>query len=203
MEVDFNQLTPSQVYHSIVQTLIPRPIAWVLSLNKNQSCNLAPFSYFNAVSSDPPLVMISVGKKADGSFKDTKINIEARKHFVIHLPSVEQALAVNNSSATLANEQSEVDALDLETTDFELSPLPRLKDCPVAYACELFDILEIGQTPMAMILGKITALYIDDDIIEQPLDNQAVINSSKMNPLARLGGIDYSSLGKTFSIKRP
>ena len=85
MYLDLSQLSASQVYFTMTQTLIPRPIAWVLSDNGNDSLNLAPFSYFNAVSSDPPLIMLSVGFKPDGTHKDTAINIEQRKDFIVHL----------------------------------------------------------------------------------------------------------------------
>ena len=71
MILDLSALQPAQVYFQMIQTLVPRPIAWVLSEIENDKYNLAPFSYFNAVCSDPPLIMLSVGKKPDGSFKDT------------------------------------------------------------------------------------------------------------------------------------
>ena len=82
MDIDLAALGPAQVYGLMTQTLIPRPIAWVLSENSDGGLNLAPFSYFNAVCSSPPLVMISVGKKPDGSFKDTRVNIEGRRFTV-------------------------------------------------------------------------------------------------------------------------
>lgn len=203
MEIDFTQLTPAQVYRTVIQTLIPRPIAWVLSPNKNRSFNLAPFSYFNAISSDPPLIMLSVGKKTDGSFKDTRVNIEARQDFVLHIPCGSQAQTVTDSSASLANELSEVDNLQLETVPFEASPLPRIKDCPVAYYCRLFEILEMGYTPMSMIVGEIKAVYIDERIIQSNTSNELEIDAAEMDPLARLGGIQYATLGNILAIKRP
>ena len=202
MDIDFNDLSPAQVYRTMIQTLIPRPIAWVLSENKNQSFNLAPFSYFNAVSSDPPILMFSVGKREDGSAKDTRINIQTHKKFVIHIPSALQIDAVNASSASLPNEQSEVSEFNLETTKFAGSTLPRIVGCPVAYACELFEIMEIGNTPMAMILGKITAAYIDNEVLQVSSD-KLLVDAEKLNPLGRLGGINYVSMGEVLSRKRP
>ena len=203
MEIDFNNLSASEVYRSVIQTLVPRPIAWVLSENNNLSLNLAPFSYFNAVSSEPPVLMISVGKKPDGSFKDTRVNIEARKHFVIHIPSVEQIDSVNASSATLENEESEVNQFNIETIPFAGSALPRIKNCPVAYACELFDLIEIGKTPMTMILGRITTAYISDDIIQSSKSEKLLIDAKKLNPLGRLGGLNFVSMGEVMSRDRP
>ncbi len=203
MELDFTELSPAEVYRTMVQTLVPRPVAWVLSLNHNHSFNLAPFSYFNAVSSDPPLVMLSVGKKSDGSFKDTRVNIEARPDFVIHIPAASQAQAVTDSSASLPLDQSEVEELQLETVRFADAPLPRIKNCPVAYYCRLHEILEIGATPMSMILGHIHTAYIDDRILRNVKDQSIEVDAVKMNPLARLGGIQYALLGDVLSINRP
>ncbi len=203
MDIDFSELSAAEIYHTMVQTLVPRPVAWVLSQNNNQSLNLAPFSYFNAVSSDPPLIMISVGKKSDGSFKDTRVNIEERQDFVIHIPSGSQAQEVTASSATFPREQSEVENLQLPTTEFSGSPLPRIEGCPVAYYCQLFDIMEIGATPMSMILGQIQSAYIDDHILRDVNTQVPTVDTKKMDPLARLGGIQYALLGDILSINRP
>ena len=203
MDIDFSELSPSQVYSTVIQTLVPRPIAWVLSENRNLSYNLAPFSYFNAVSSDPPVVMMSLGRQSDGAMKDTHMNIQSRQHYVIHIPAADQVDAVNASSATLENEQSEVDEFNIQTTSFKGSPLPRIVGCPIAFACELFDIIEIGNTPMTMILGEIKAAYINDDILDAAEPDKLRVNTQKMNPLARLGGPSYASLGKIITRKRP
>lgn len=126
MIVDFDQLTPGQRYIQTIQTLIPRPIAWVLSENADGGFNLAPFSFFTAICSDPALLMLSLGHKPDGSLKDTRTNLEARGFCVIHIPDRAMLEAMNASSATLPAGESEVDKLGLELTDFEGFRLPRL-----------------------------------------------------------------------------
>ena len=107
MIIDFAELSPSQAYFTMIQTVIPRPIAWVMSVNEGGNYNLAPFSYFNAVCSDPPLLLISVGKKPDGSFKDTRVNIEQRKEFVVHVAHRGLLDELNDSSATLPYGESD------------------------------------------------------------------------------------------------
>ena len=102
MYINFGQMKPQEIYITMTQTVIPRPIAWILSENSDQSFNLAPYSYFNAVSSDPPLIMISAGVKPDGAVKDTRDNISDRKDFVVHISSLEQIDEMNASSANLA-----------------------------------------------------------------------------------------------------
>ena len=153
MILDLSELKPAQVYFHMIQTLIPRPIAWVLSEIERDKYNLAPFSYFSAVCSDPPLIMLSVGKKPDCSFKDTRVNIEQRKDFVVHIAHREVMDELNQSSATLAADISELDQIGIETTAFEGSRLPRIKACKIAYSCECYQIHELGSTPQSIIYG--------------------------------------------------
>ena len=119
MIINLSDLKPAQVYFQMIQTLIPRPIAWVLSEIDPGKYNLAPFSYFNAVCSNPPLIMLSVGKKPDGGHKDTRVNIEQRNDFVVHIAHREVLDDLNQSSATLDANTSEVDLLGIETTAFD------------------------------------------------------------------------------------
>ncbi len=86
MILDFATLTGGQSYFQIIQTLMPRPIAWVLTEHENGSYNLAPFSFFTAVCSEPPILMLSVGLKPTGEFKDTRTNLERSQRCVIHIP---------------------------------------------------------------------------------------------------------------------
>ncbi len=203
MDIDLKTLSPTDVYFSMIQTLVPRPIAWVLSENANGRYNLAPFSYFTAVSSSPPLVMISVGKKPDGSDKDTHINIKTRQHFVIHIPCRNQLEAMNQSSVTLPAEQSEVDRLHLETVNFSGSPLPRLKDAKIALGCECYEIHEIGDTPQAMILGRVNQIYIDDEVLTFDAKNRYHVDTQKLDPVARLGASEYLLGGEVIKLRRP
>lgn len=203
MYLDFDNLSANQVYHCMTQTLVPRPIAWVLSDNGTvESYNLAPFSYFTAVSSNPPLVMLSIGKKADGSDKDTTVNIKQAKYCVVHIASASQAAQVTESARSLAHGESELALLQLPICEFADFRLPRLKDAPIAMACELYDIQSVGNTPQAMILLKVLHLYIDDKVAT--VNQQRVeVNSNLLNPLGRLGGGEYWANGSSFSIARP
>ncbi|MDY0002465.1 MAG: flavin reductase family protein, partial [Polyangia bacterium] len=123
MWIDLGALSPNQVYFTLTQALVPRPIAWVLSENPDGGLNLAPFSYFTAISSDPPLVLISTSRKPTGEPKDTRVNIEAREDFVVMIPHRELLEEMNSSSATFPFGVSEVEALGLSTVPFEGSRL--------------------------------------------------------------------------------
>lgn len=202
MILDLENLPTSQIYHTLIQTIIPRPIAWVLSENANGTHNLAPFSYFNGVSSEPPIVSISVGRKEDGSQKDTWNNIENRGHFVIHIPHRDMADPVTQSATTLPQGESEIDFLKLETESVVNWPLPRLRQGRVAFLCERFAIHAIGKGPQGLILGRVTTVYLDE-AITQSENRQLKIDANAMDPIARLGGNDYTTLGETISIERP
>jgi flavin reductase (DIM6/NTAB) family NADH-FMN oxidoreductase RutF len=202
MNIDVDCLTPDQVYFRMTQTLIPRPIAWVLSENSDGSLNLAPFSYFNAVCSDPPLVMISVGKKPDGSPKDTRANIEERGHFVIHIAHRDQVQSLSESSATLAAGESEVTRLGLATTPFDGFDLPRLADCPIAYACERWEIREIGGARQSLILGRVRRVFVDDAVTTVDDRGRLRVDAAKVNPIARLGPDQYLAGGEVLRVPR-
>lgn len=199
MYLDLQTLSRGDIYRAMIQTIIPRPVAWVLSENETGNYNLAPFSYFNAVASDPPLVMLSMGKKPTGAEKDTRRNIRERSRFVIHIPHREQAAAVTASAAVLGHGESEVERLGLELVPFEGSPLPRLAACRIAMACERYQIIDIGAVPQAVVLGEVKGIYIDDAV----LDADGRVLADQVDPLARLGGDDYGVLGEVITIARP
>ena len=203
MYIDFNELSPNQIYITTTQTLIPRPIAWVLSENAQGRYNLAPFSYFNAVCSDPPLILVSVGKKPDGSFKDTRVNIEHRDDFVVHIAHQELMEPLNQSSATLPAEISEVDQLGLSTTEWPGSRLPRLTECRIAFACERYQIHEIGGTPQSLILGLVKGVYVDDAITSRDAKGRLKVHAERLNPIGRLGAGEFMIFGEVRRLARP
>lgn len=203
MIIPFDTLSPSKVYFTMIQTLIPRPVAWVLSENPDLSYNLAPFSYFNAICSDPPLILLSIGVRPEGGPKDTRLNIEAAKDFVVHLAHREMAPLVTQTSATLPRGESELEQAGLKTVEFPGSRLPRLADCRIAYACKLHDLQEIGNAPQSLIFAEVTQVYIDDSVIEHDAKGRMQVIASKVDPIGRLGGGEYTTFGEVINIPRP
>jgi len=202
MILDLKDKSKTEIYFTFIQTLVPRPVAWVLSPHANGAFNLAPFSYFSGVCSEPPIVSLSVGRQRDGVLKDTWTNLEERKDCVIHIPHSKQAEAVTASAATYDNKTSEAAELDLETVEVEGWPLPRLKDCRIAYLGEHFATHKIGDPGQGLILVKINAVYIDDSVAI--LDGKGLkVDTGALDPLARLGGDDYGTIGEVFTIARP
>ena len=203
MLIDLQELSTPQVYFTMTQTIVPRPVAWVLSENENSSYNLAPFSYFNAVCSDPPLIMFSVGLQEDGSLKDTLANLMERPEFVVHIASCEQLGDLNQSSATLPPGVSEVTAGNLEVSEVEGYRIPRLTDCKVALMCTVYKIDKIGNNNQHLVFGEISKIHVDDNCTEINEKGRLQIKADAIQPLSRLGASQYASFGEVLSARRP
>ncbi|QXO18906.1 MULTISPECIES: flavin reductase family protein [Vibrio] len=202
MYIDLSQWDPANIYHLMTQTVVPRPIAWVLTESQEDNFNLAPFSYFTPVSSNPPLLMISIGKKPNGDIKDTAVNVKKTRKLVIHIANGSLAKSVTRTAATLEHGESEVTANDIELEEFEGFSLPRVSNCPVAFGCSLYEIQEIGATPQTLLIAKVEKVYLASYIAEQHGEGLKV-DARKLNPLSRLGGGEYATLDKVFSFQRP
>ncbi len=210
MIINFSEHSASQRYHLMTQTIIPRPIAWVLTQSKNgtnhrENLNLAPFSYFTAISSDPALLMLSVGKKPNGESKDTLANVLKNKKMVIHIANINQADIVTQTAASLEHGESELTTIGgdvLKTIPFEGFSLPRLAQCDIAYACELFEIKEIGEVPQTLIFVEVKQLYVSSAVTTVN-DGRIKIDADLVNPLARLGASEYSGITVPFKKARP
>ncbi|MFT5542313.1 MAG: flavin reductase (DIM6/NTAB) family NADH-FMN oxidoreductase RutF [Glaciecola sp.] len=202
MNIDLSSMSSNSVYHLMTQTIIPRPIAWVLSENNDASLNLAPFSYFNAVCSDPPLLMLSMGKKPNGNTKDTSSNLVEGKFCVIHIAHAQQSDQVTGTAATLEYGESEIEANQIELISHENWPIKRIKESPIAYLCKVHSTQEIGNTPQQLVFAEAIEVYIDDAAVNQE-NSRIKVDALKVNPLARLGASQYTNLGEVFSKSRP
>ncbi len=202
MDIHADQLSATHLYHLMTQTVIPRPIAWVLTQSTQGITNLAPFSYFAPVASDPPLLMFSVGKKSPTEIKDTAKNAIETQKMVVHIASETFANVVTQTAATLPHNTSEIDVNNIALTPFESFELPRVKDASIAFGCELYEVKEIGNSPQTLIFAEIKTVYIADDCIDNNAE-RLVIDALKINPLSRLGGNHYATLKKVFSVERP
>ena len=204
MQIKLAELPTPQVYFTMTQTVVPRPIAWLLTENGDASYNLAPFSYFNAVCSDPPLVIVSIGKRDDGSDKDSIRNIREREEFVIHIASDNQLAPLNQTSASLPPGESEVDANDIALTRVKGFHMPRLSDCKIAFFCGRHDIQMIGsKKQQSLLFAEVKEIYVADDCVEINEQGRLKIHADAVRPLSRLGASQYASFGEILSAKRP
>lgn len=201
MRIGFSELSATQRYHVMTQVIVPRPIAWVLTDNGvEESYNLAPYSYFNALSSDPPLVMISAGSKPSGEIKDTRHNIFERKNLVIHIPSVADAKAVMNSAEHLVHGESELEKFNFPTTKEDGWPLPRLTDAKIAMLCRYYDHSEIGPKKQAIIYCEVIDVYVSDDACSMDAKGRVKVDANRIQPLGRLGANEFATFGEVFTV---
>lgn len=201
MHIDMSTLSAIQAYALMTQTVIPRPVAWVLTENPDNSYNLAPFSYFNGLASDPPMIMLSIGMAPDGSIKDTRANIESNKEFIAHIAHREMAEPMTKSSATMPRNESEVEMLNLELAEMPGSSLPRLADCRIAYACE-YDSMHMIKN-QAIIFATLKHLYVDDAVTGKDAKGRMCVNAADVDPIGRLGGGEYFGAGEVIYVERP
>ena len=201
MHIDLSSLTPVQTYATMTQTIVPRPIAWILTENESGNYNLAPFSYFNALSSAPAIAIMSVGPRDDGSMKDTRLNLEQREFGVIHIAHREMANEMTQSAATLEPGVSEITEIGLSTAEMPGSKLPRLADCRVAYAAKLVDTKRINNQWLAFL--ELTDLFLDDSVVGQDQKGRLKVLADKLDPIGRLGGGEYVMAGDIVSVVRP
>lgn len=173
-ELDFGSMAPTDRYKVLVSTVVPRPIAWVVSRNAAGTLNAAPFSFFNAVGSNPPLLMFSVSAYGERHWKDTLLNIRAHPEFVVNLVPEELGPQMNITATDAPEGIDETQLAGLEMTPSKVIDVPRIAASPVAYECRLYKEIELGAN--VMVLGEIlhasvaTAafsnrerLYIDPD----------------------------------------
>ena len=183
--------------------VVPRPIAWVSTIHPDGTLNLAPFSFFNALADDPPMVMIAFnGYHEHGGEKDTLFNIKASGDFVVNMVPLALKDAMNTTTADVAPEVDEIDLAELATEASELVKPPRVAAAPIHLECELYQEIELPCTRddsiNRMIIGKVLGVHIHDDVLIDGL-----IDLSKVNPLARLGYMQYTSVQDIFVMSRP
>ena len=195
LEIDPAQLDRRAAYKLMISLIVPRPIAWVSTISPGGSLNLAPFSYFNGISSHPPIVMIAVGARR-GERKDTWRNIEQTREFTVNVVIQELVDAMVLSSGEFppeVDEFKEAGVTPLAST--KIKP-PRIAESPVSMECKLEKIVEVAGS--ALILGRVVLYHIREDLMVE-----GSVDPKKLMPVARLGDDYYSYLGEVFQRARP
>lgn len=187
MFLNVSDLTSQERYKMMASTIVPRPIALVTSMDADGNLNAAPFSFFNAISDDPPAVMVSFQPNPDGSLKDTPRNIRARDEFVVNL--VDHALAeqMNICATGFPPDRSELEAAGLETAESEIVAIPRLEAAPISLECRRRVGMDIGQGRVVEI-GDVVAFHVRDDLIDA---DRLHIAGERADLIARMHGADW------------
>jgi flavin reductase (DIM6/NTAB) family NADH-FMN oxidoreductase RutF len=195
MVLDPRGMLPQDTYRLMTGIVVPRPIAWVTSLSATGVVNLAPFSAFTFLSMKPVLLGINIGRKS-GQRKDTANNIQRSGEYVVHIGDRAQMYAIHESSAELAADVSEVDLLGLPTLPGEQLRVPRLADAPVAMECRLEQVIPFGRTGSEFFVGEVIAIHIRDGLVQN-----GKIDSVALDPVCRLAGPNYATLGDIVTLR--
>lgn len=198
MEIDPAEVSATEVYKTMIRAITPRPIAWVSTVSPAGVANLAPFSYFNGVCSDPAVLSFSVVNKPNGSLKDTARNIRANEQFVVNVVPFKLAPSMAQTATALPYEESEIDLAGLNTTKSSRVLPPRVVGSPIQFECRLFQLIEVGTGPTGanLILGKIELIHVDD----AALDENGKIDPILVDAVGRMGGRDYCRTQDRFSL---
>jgi flavin reductase (DIM6/NTAB) family NADH-FMN oxidoreductase RutF len=199
MLFDLLELPAKERYKLVTCTVVPRPIAWVVTLDAQGRANAAPFSFFNVFSDDPVVVGFSVGSRRGGGSKDTAANVRATGQFVVNLVSAETAEQMNVTATDFEAGVDELKAAGLTAIPSTRVAPPRIAESPVALECETYQLIPLGHH--LLVLGKAVALHVRDDCVLDAKRNY--IDTERLGLVGRMHAPSwYSRTTDTFEIKR-
>lgn len=197
---DPESMSERENYKFLIGSIIPRPIAFVTTLSEEGAVNGAPFSYFNIVSSNPPMISLSI-QRSQGRMKDTARNIIGTKQFVVHIVDESNVEKINQTAASLPPDQSEIDLAGLTPVPSVKVSVPGIKEAKVRMECIVEHHLELGGTAAPgcdFIIGRVVQYHIDNSIYEG-----GRIDTRGLAAVSRLAGHQYAKIGEIFEIERP
>jgi len=200
MIVDPSETKPGNIYKLLIGSITPRPIAFVSTVSKDGINNLAPYSFFTGVSANPPVIGFSPMINMEGRLRDSRLNIEAFKEFVVNVVSEDIAEQMNATAVDVPPEVDEFELAGLTPLPCNVVKAPRVKEARISMECKLVQVVELGKEKLsgAFVMGEIVQFHIDDDIF----DNYR-IDPDKLNTVGRMGGVTYTRTTDRFDLPRP
>ncbi|WP_330925578.1 flavin reductase family protein [Candidatus Sororendozoicomonas aggregata] len=200
MHIIPDSVPAKDIYRLLISTVTPRPIAWVSTVDKRGQVNLAPFSYFNIVSVNPPVLGFSPLLGQTGQPKDTLNNIRETKEFVVNIVSHGQVRAMNQTSAVYGPDINEMAEVGLTAMPSSAVAAPSVKEALVHYECKLHDVISFGDEPLAgnLVLGRVCHIHLDDEVFQ---NNR--VNVSLLDTIGRMEGNYYATCRDRFAVERP
>lgn len=195
-----HEMDPGLIYRLFTGAIAPRPIAWVSTISAAGHANLAPFSFFNVASVNPPVLAFAPQVAADGRIKDTLANLREVGECIIHIGGEALAQPLNATSASLAPHEDELDHAGLTKAALGDLKVPRIAEAPVAFGCRLRDIINFGDQPMAgsLVLADVVLIHADPNV----WDGRHV-SVETLRPIGRMAGSDYARSSDLFALERP
>jgi flavin reductase (DIM6/NTAB) family NADH-FMN oxidoreductase RutF len=201
MRYDLARCAPGMGYKLLASTVTPRPIAWVTTRSPQGVVNAAPYSFFNAIGSDPPSVVLGLMASPRGEYKDTARNILDTGEFVVNLVSASLATQMNETSIDAPADVSELDLAGLDTAPSGLVAPPRIALSPVAFECVTLQAVETGPR-QTVVIGRVLAVHVDDAFLLDAA--QGYVDTPKLQLIARMHGRGwYARDPQLFEMVRP
>ncbi len=199
MELDLEGKHASRAYAILASLVTPRPIAWVTTMNADGVVNAAPFSFFNMMGANPPILAFAPGDRDDGNPKDTAANIRLNHEFVVNLVDETVAEAMNRTAASLPPGVSEIGQAGLHTLPSAIVKPPRLAEAPVSLECTEWGTLQIGGN--RMVIGLIKRVHLRDELFEPETQR---IRTENYHPVGRMASPHwYCRTNDRFEMIRP
>ena len=201
MQVDPSTVDVRNVYKLLIGSIVPRPIAFVSTLSHDGVPNLAPFSFFTAVSANPPVICFSPMNRTGGDpHKDTLRNIEATREFVVNVVSEDFAGAMNACSGEYPPEVDEFMVSGLTPVPSVRVKPPRVGESRVQMECRLLQVVAVSEKPLGgcLVLGEVLLFHMDDAIVEN-----FTIDPGRLRAIGRMGGPTYVRTTDRFDLQRP
>ena len=201
MRIDPKQHAYREIYKLLIGSVVPRPIALVSTLSREGTPNLAPFSFFNAVCSNPPVVCFSTVVRGDGQGKDTLRNIEATKEFVVNIVSEDFTVQMNRCSEDFPPDVNEFEVSGLTPEPAVVVRPALVKESRIRMECRLVQVVSFGTGEPgsgSTIFGEVLLFHVDDGVI----DNFR-IDARTLKPVGRMGGPQYCRTSDIFDLPRP
>lgn len=200
MTIDPSQIPPHVVYAHLVRAVTPRPIGWVSTISAGGEANLAPYSFFNALSANPAAVMFSATTDRNGKFKDSLLNVREVDEFVCNIVSYELAERMNRTSATLGRGEDEFAFAGLTPAPSERVRPPRCAEAKVHFECRVHQIVPLGEGPLSshVVIGRVLLMHVADEVL-----TEGMIDPHKLETVGRMGGSGYCRTREQFSMDRP
>jgi len=198
MEFDFSKLAPHDRYKLLISVVVPRPIAFLTTISAAGEINAAPFSFFNAMGGNPPVVAISIGELEEGTLKDSARNIEETREFVVNLVDTSLAKQMNICAADFPARMNEMPSAGLTAVPSVVVKPPRIAESPVNMECRLHTIVPIGSNRIH--IGEVVHLRIRDEMIDM---EKLHVHTQKLDLIGRMhGGGWYARTTDLFEMPR-
>ncbi len=201
MTLDPGQLEPRNVYRLMTGVIVPRPIAFVSTVSATGVRNLAPFSFFTAISANPPVICFApMIRGRDASTKDTLRNVEATGEFVVNVVTEQIAARMNATSADFPSDVDEFTESGLTPVPSGLVRPPRVKESPVNMECRLLQVVRISEKPLggSLVIGEIVRFHVADELI-----SAYIVDPEALCAIGRMGGATYTRTHQRFEMERP